>query len=271
MEKYLPYIIALILVIISFICLLTYETIRIKITYYNIVNRKVSKQKSCEKGIKIIFFSDLHIGKCMKKSDLKKIVKILCDLNGDIYIFGGDLFGENTYKYFSKSDLYECFMPLKNKCMIAVYGNHEYRKEKNINMDVKWKLDFFNSMGCIVLKNQEYIFHKNGESLTIYGMNDYTYNNCKLPDKKYDLIICHEGDIIDKLNNQIMVSGHTHAGQIRLPFIPIYYRPLHGKKYTYGIYKENNNQIIVSSGIGYGLIKLRLFAPREIVCINYKK
>lgn len=271
MEKYLPYIITSILAVTLLIGFIIYETIRLKITYYSIVNRKVSKQTSDTKGIKIVFFSDLHIGKCMQKNDLKKIVKRLCDLNGDIYIFGGDLFGEKTYKYFNNEDLYECFLPLKNKCMLAVYGNHEYRKEKSPDMSVKWKLDLFNSMGCIVLKNQAYEFHKNGESLTIYGMNDYTYNNCQLPDKKYDLIICHEGDILNKLDDQIMISGHTHAGQIRLPFIPIYYRPVNGKKYTYGLYKENNNQIIVSSGIGYGTIKLRLFAPREIVCINYKK
>ena len=51
-------------------------------------------------------------------------------------------------------------------------------------------------MGFNTLNNEEFVFFKKNNFIKIYGMNDIIYNELKLPSKEYDLVVCHEGDII---------------------------------------------------------------------------
>lgn len=266
MKDYLPYII--IFLIIALIVLLIIETISIKIKYYSISNKRVTKEKShLNKGIKIVYFSDLHIGREMKKKALLKRVKLLEKLDADIYIFGGDLIGSNIKKYYSTSDISECFKSLQNKCLLSTYGNHEYKEEKGITL--KEKQEYFNAMNFNILNNQEYLYVGKNKNLKIFGMQENIYHNPVEVNTSYDLLISHQGDIIDKYDNQIMLSGHTHGGQIRLPLIPIFYKPKNGKKYTSGLFKINNSSLIVSNGLGFNMIKLRFFARCDIIVIDY--
>lgn len=262
-------IVAIIILMIAMFAILYNDTKTIKITKYTIKNNIVYNGIDNFKGIKIVFFSDLHIGKFNKKNELKKILNTLKELNADIYIFGGDLIGTNIKKYYSLDDVKECFDVLKDKCLISVYGNHEYKLEKNINTNEKHQ--YFKAMNFNILKDDYYTYVQGNKSLTIYGMNDYILNDIVLPKQKVDLIISHEGDIIEKINHQIMLSGHTHGGQIRLPYIPIFYKPKHGKKFTSGLYKIKDSQIIVSNGLGFNGFKLRFFAKRDYIIIDFIK
>ena len=266
----LPLLISLMcLFVIACIVFLIIETYKIKIVSYEIKKGKVSKQISDEKGLNIVFFSDIHIGKHLKKKQLDKRLKMLLDQNADLYIFGGDLIGKNINKYYSIDDVSKAFSIFKDKTCIAIYGNHEYKIEKGI--DSKLKDDYFKAMNFVVLNNTSYLFKKDDLQLEIYGMNDYIYHEAKLPDKQYDLVVCHEADIIDKMDNQIMLSGHTHGGQIKIPLIPLYYKPINGKKYFKGYYQTLNNQLIISNGLGFEFMKIRFNAPADIIKIKYIK
>ena len=262
---YLTLVFILLLIAIIFVY---YQSHKLIIKKFTIKNKEIVE--SYEKnGIKILFFSDLHIGRTLKKEKLKKFVSYLASINADLYVFGGDVIGDNINKYYSVEDVKECFKPLNNKCCIAVYGNHEFKEEKNISIALK--LEYFKAMGFNTLTNEEFVFFKNNKFLRIYGMNEYIYNEAKLPNKAFDLIICHEGDIIEKIDNQILLAGHTHGGQIRIPFLPYIYLPKYGKKYISGLYNVNNSKIIVSNGVGCNKINIRLFAKRDIILINYIK
>ncbi|MCI5745609.1 MAG: metallophosphoesterase [Erysipelotrichaceae bacterium] len=268
--------VALLIISVVIIILLIIKTIidtkKILTIHYRLEDGNLYKIDSCDsidKEIKIVFFSDLHIGKLLKKEELAKQVIKLKQLNGDIYLFGGDLIGSKTNKYYDEKILSKCFEPLKNKSCYAIYGNHEYKIERNITINEKHNL--FNAMGFKVLDNDSVIFKKDGLSLSIYGMNDTLYNHAVLPLKKYDLILSHEGDVVDNISSQVILSGHTHGGQIKLPFIPLYYRPKYGRKYTYGLHEKNQSKLLVTSGLGFGKLRLRLFARREIVVIHFTK
>jgi len=270
----IPTIPLILIIIASFFILifliLFFETKRLRIVSYTIKDHNIFKKKDNNySGIKIVFFSDIHIGKHLKKKELNKKIDYLKSLDADIYIFGGDLIGKNITKYYSTKDITDCFLPLTNKVCISVYGNHEYKPEKDTSTDTKIK--YFEAMGFKILNNESFVFTKDNKSIEIFGMNDYIYHDAIIPNKKYDLVICHEGDIIDKINNQIMLSGHTHGGQIRPPLIPLYYRPINGKKYTHGIYNVNDSKLIVSNGFGYEFLKIRFNAPMEVLIIDYIK
>jgi len=76
----------------------------------------------------------------------------------------------------------------------------------------------------------------------------------------------HQGDYFDNINGvDIVLSGHTHGGQIRLPFCPPIYNPKHGKKYLKGAYKKNQQYLIVSKGIGCNMLNYRFLAPSDII------
>ena len=265
MIEKLPYILIAISILILLILFVDVSTNKLIIKEYTIENKKVYKGVSQYNGIKIVFFSDLHIGKLLKKEQLKEKLTLLKNLNADLYIFGGDLIGIDIVKYYSLEDVKECFEILKDVNKIAVYGNHEYKKIKHGD---QLKLDYFNAMGFKVLNNQEYNYL---DKLCIYGKQECIYHEDVIIDKQYDLLISHQGDIIDKYDNQIILSGHTHGGQIRIPLIPIYYRPKKGSKYTKGVIRKNNSTLIISSGLGYGGFKVRLFAPLDVIVIDYRK
>ena len=262
--------ISIVLILVIVALLITYfHTKSLLVKKYTIKDKNVLNYDNEKYQIKILFFSDLHIGKTLKKKNLKRFVSYLLSFKADLYIFGGDIIGDNIKKYYTIADVEECFLPLKDKCCVAVYGNHEFKNEKNIT--IAEKLKYFEAMGFNTLNNEEFVFFKNNNFIKIYGMNDIIYNELKLPSKEYDLVICHEGDIINKMSNQILLSGHTHGGQIRIPFLPYIYLPKYGKEYVSGLYNVDNNKIIVSNGVGCNKFNIRFFAKRDIILINYIK
>ena len=85
----------------------------------------------------------------------------------------------------------------------------------------------------------------------------------------YTIVLLHSPNNIEtvaKCNPDLVLSGHTHGGQWRLPKIGSIYAPGQGlfPKYDKGQYKVRNTDLIISSGIGYSRIPLRINCPAEI-------
>jgi len=259
-----PLDIVLISLAILLVVILVIETIKMKITYLTIKNKNITKGESKE-GIRIVYFSDLHIGRLMQEKELRKTLDKIFNIEADLYIFGGDLSGQNVKKYYSVSKVKEIFSKYSNKTILAIHGNHEFKDDKQ---DLTFKNDIFDAMGFTNLINKSYTFRKDDKSLSIYGIEDCLLKDPIYPNEDYDLVILHEPDPYINIKGQVAMTGHTHAGQLKLPLLP-FYKPALGKKYTYGIYEDN--KLYVSSGIGYGGAKIRLCSEREIVVINYIK
>ena len=196
---------------------------------------------------------------------------MICNIDADLYLFGGDLIGIHTRKYFTIQDVRDSFSIFDNKNCIAIYGNHEYKPDNSLSPEDK--IEMFKNMGFKILEDSEYVYKKDDIEFSIYGLKTTNYNDIKEINKKYDLVLCHETDATDNIKNQSIICGHTHAGQVKIPLLPIYIRPRNGKKYRYGIYENNktNSNILVSSGLGFGGLKIRFNTRREILVIDYKK
>ena len=78
----------------------------------------------------------------------------------------------------------------------------------------------------------------------------------------YSILMMHEPDFIDDIDNSkfnLVLAGHSHNGQVRLPLIGALYTPIKAKKYYDEFYKIKNTNLYISSGIGVSQINFRLF------------
>lgn len=251
-----------------------FETKRIKVKNYKYENKKISPLVNEQiKGIKIVFFSDLHVGKLLKKKELLERLKYIRSLNADIYLFGGDLIGKVPNEHFTPADIKECFSIFDNSLNLMVYGNHEFKEEKGITPQEK--LDLFHAISNFkLLVDESYVYEKGSTKIVFTGLNEAWYNEYKLPklnEEDNNIILIHQGDTFNDLNcGNLVLSGHTHGGQVKFPFFRPPYTPRLGKKYLKGLYTKDNRHLIVSLGVGCNILKLRLFAPADVICLDFR-
>ncbi len=210
-------------------------------------------------GMKIVHFSDIHYGTIVDSKKLEEMVKMINDLRPDIVVFTGDLYDESIelsdkYKEEIKDNLSKIEALLGK---YAVSGNHDYSNEGYSKL--------IKESGFTYLDSESELLYYNGDTpIRIEGYPSYLKDK---PDYKsyeedyYTISLIHEPDGIDKLksNSDLVLAGHSHGGQVRLPFIGAIYTPVGSKKYYDEYYKVNDTDLYISYGIGTSLLKIRYF------------
>lgn len=220
-------------------------------------------------GFKIVHFSDLHYGRIITDQELKIISKEINLINPDIVVFTGDLIDDSIdIDNFNDEKLISFLSSIKAKYgKYAVRGNHDYvvyaDKIKNL----------FADSGFTYLENSyDILYNESNDKIFIGGLDTSFYDKDDL-DKtlayqneniSYKIILTHEPDISDEIVNKdntinLILAGHSHNGQVRLPFIGALTTPEKAKKYYDNYYKIQNTDLYVSSGIGVSKVDFRLF------------
>ncbi|MEG0392399.1 MAG: metallophosphoesterase, partial [Anaerovoracaceae bacterium] len=208
--------------------------------------------------------------------DFSKAVKLINESNPDIIVFLGDLFDEFSTYEGDDQKISAALAELKaKKGKFAVFGNHDYGGgAENEYVGV------MDAGGFRVLVNQSVQFKESNVTLT--GVDDYLigYGNASVVNENplgaYNIVACHEPDVIDKIMNSpvdLMISGHTHGGQVKLPFVEPRYLPDLGKKYIQGKFEINNlakTTLYVNRGLGTTKAPARLFSVPEVTIIDLK-
>ncbi len=252
-----------------------FEIRKTRVIRYQLQNNIVKKVKESPKdAFKIIFFSDLHLGKNLHGKQLKKKLDFIANQQADVYLFGGDLIGYYITNYIKIDELPEIFKKFQNKKCYKIKGNHEYKKESHTSQSQKDL--YFDAMPFIPLLNEKVIFEWKDKKIAIIGLQEGQYHQPTLPnlDENEDvrIVLIHQGDYFDSLDNiDVVLSGHTHGGQIRIPFLPPIYSPKYGKKYNRGLYTKNDKSLIVSKGVGCNMFKFRFLAPSDIIELSIVK
>ena len=140
----------------------------------------------------------------------------------------------------------------------AVSGNHDYS-------DTIFE-DLITKSGFTYLSNESKIIYNNGSTpIEIVGYPDSREDN---PDytisltNYYKIALIHEPDELDNIKDKgfdLVLSGHSHGGQVRLPIIGKIITPPGSKKYYDEYYNVNDTKMYVSYGLGTSLLRLRLF------------
>ena len=240
----------------------------------------ISTQKDI-KDFKAVFFTDTHFGELYSVDNAQKISDKINSLNPDIVIFGGDLLDNYARDKenidFDKLSSALSSITAKNG-KFAVFGNHDIGGGA-----VRMYDDFMSSCGFTVLCDESvYIDEYN---IKIVGFDDImmSYTEQELYTLKSDyfnIIAAHEPETakyIQSHSDNFMLTGHTHGGQVYIPFLTDKILPPGSGGFRKGLYTQeeiNTNTSInlyVSSGIGLTKVPFRLFNTPEIIEINFKK
>lgn len=103
------------------------------------------------------------------------------------------------------------------------------------------------------------------------GVDDLAGTLKKIKSDDPVVLLVHEPDVFTQVPERVSltIAGHTHGGQIRLPFVPPLWTPsAYGARFAYGHIVEQNRHLIVSGGIGCSQLPLRLGVPPEILHIT---
>lgn len=216
-------------------------------------------------GLKIVHLSDIHYNRTIKEKELKKIVKQVNLINPDIIVITGDILDNDIDATDSKEILIKYLKEMNAKIgKYAVNGNHDLRYDY-------WN-DLMESANFKILNNTyDLVYYEENEPIVIAGMSSYFddidvneklkdyYNFISENDVKYKILLLHEPDTIDNINNNfdLILAGHSHNGQVRLPLIGAVVLPNGSKRYYKEHYTINNSELYISSGLGTSTLPLR--------------
>ncbi len=223
-------------------------------------------------GYRIVQLTDLHIGDGIDRAQLAKIVDVVNAQKPDLVVLTGDYITDNAEL---QSELLTStlagFEPRERT--LAVLGNHDTFDGNAPSV----RSSIFSS-GATLLENEVYTVDRHGALLTIAGVGDVWTQQAKLdrvltqlPASGAAIMLAHEPDFADETaatgHFGLQLSGHSHGGQVRIPFVKKKY-PYYGTKYPIGRYQLGNMIQYTSRGVGAPGIHARFNCRPEISVFN---
>lgn len=221
-------------------------------------------------GFKIVQFSDTHLSDFFTLKRLDKIVNEINLLSPDLLLFTGDLMdAPNQYDQINK------IVPVLEKLeapygKYAVYGNHDHG---GYGTDIYRNV--ITMSGFTLLQNEvRDISMKDGNKICIAGLDDlmlgkpsYEGTLANLNKEMFNILLAHEPDAAlqaKKFHVHLQLSGHSHGGQIQLPFFGPLITPPYATEYFEGIYDIDNMKLYVNRGLGTTRLPFRFLSVPEI-------
>jgi uncharacterized protein len=224
------------------------------------------------KSYRIVHISDIHTDESMTKTRLSRIFKKVNQEQGDLIAITGDFVTGAHEKFLP--NLADTIGQLKPKDKtVAVLGNHDYwAKPEEIAKALTQN-------GIVTLRNDVYTLQKGNSILHIAGIDDVLAGKNdldlllqRLPKEGAAILLVHEPDFASISARtgrfDLQLSGHSHAGQIRIPGLKPPALPPLGEKYYSGLYKVENMLEYTNRGIGVTGLHLRFSARPEITVIT---
>ncbi len=237
------------------------------------VNNYKIKDESL-RGIKIVFAGDFHV-KPYQEKRLDYIVEKINAQNPDIVLLIGDYVNMHSeYMSFPISKTAEKLSKIYSKAgTYTVLGNHDYYKEgKKIK-------EALTAKGITVLENRCRKIEIGDKTFYVAGIEDLVtgFPNVERAlkhSKTPTILLSHQPDIfpsIPKDRVNLTLAGHTHGGQVVIPFIgPIIVPSKFGKKFASGYFDEDGKKMIVTKGLGTSVLPIRFNCTPEIVVIEFE-
>ena len=276
-KKYIKSAIIL-LIVIALLLFCSYQNRHLETTYYTY---KVEQLGTDLEGYRIVQISDLHNAKFGKNN--QKLVDRIRECEPDMIVLTGDLVDSN---HTNVDRAVQFVNEIVKICPVYyVTGNHEYWLDTS---EYENLMDGLASAGVIILDDQVVEISMGDAKFRLVGLDDKSLadgtlgtllNNAQnvahedSEKKEFTVVLAHEPQYFAKYAGtgvDLVLSGHAHGGQFRLPFVGGIVAPDQGflPEYTAGEYYMNGTEMIVSRGLGNSVIPVRMFNYPEIVCVE---
>ncbi len=232
------------------------------------------------RGYRIAQLSDIHLEHFTEDYFLREAVSRINALNPDLVVITGDYISNNSSgsddrAYAAMPHCGEILQGLECPQRYGILGNHD------VDVDAPAVLNMLNTHGITPLINRHVPIERGGKRFWLAGLDDAEAGNPNLdlaipekPDAPV-VLLCHEPDFMDSIMRHelsphvdLVLSGHSHGGQVRMPFVGALQLPPLGKKYSMGHYQFGKSQLYVNRGIGTVGLPVRFNCPPEITHIT---
>ncbi|GAB6429714.1 metallophosphoesterase [Bacillus luti] len=245
------------------------------------VNIKSSKIPSTFKGFKILQISDLHNKKFGDNQET--LIQKVKGENPNIIVITGDLIDSKSYDAEVSMELIRELV--KKYPVYFVTGNHEKWSGKYNDLEKELKKHH-----VTVLRNEHETIQKEEQKINLLGIDDPEFvtgnrdegnvvkdellkAKFEMKPATYNVLLSHRPEFLAEYAKEkidLVLSGHAHGGQVRLPFIGGLVAPNQGvfPTYTAGLYEKQNTSMVVSRGLGNSIIPQRIFNRPELVVVQ---
>mgnify|MGYP001091672248 CR=1 FL=1 len=269
--------IIVLLLLLSFY--LYYQNNYLEVTNYSLENEKIP---SSFNDYKIAQISDFHNTKSKRLTN--SLIRKLKQEQPNIIVITGDLIDAK------KTDIEVATHFIEEISNIApiyyVTGNHEVSTK-----DYEKLKENLISNNVTILENKSIFIKEKEEEINLLGIDDPSIirdsfiddstitrtnlENISYDKEKYSILLSHRPELFDtyvQSNIDLILTGHAHGGQIRIPFIGGVIAPNQGifPKYTSGVLKKDSTTMIISRGIGNSILPFRINNRPELVIITLK-
>jgi uncharacterized protein len=227
------------------------EFVRLKMPIKNLPKALIGKT--------LMQISDMHVGDKFDYNYIIESFKKAQLLNPDFVVYTGDFVSYKSEKQFAQ--LKEVFQNVVTGKLgtVGILGNHDYGKNWQESAVANRIVNILNECGVPILHNEQKTFN----GLNIIGLDDYWGTNFQpqnaLNNINHDLpnlVLCHNPDVVDvPIWNDYkgwILSGHTHGGQCKPPFLDAPIVPVKNKKYTAGKFDiEDGRTLYINRALGH--------------------
>ncbi|MFZ3589460.1 metallophosphoesterase [Bacillus sp. DJP31] len=251
------------------------EPKQMEINHLDLLSPKIPKNFD---GIRILQFSDTHIGHYYDKKQFTKLIQKINELEPDLVLFTGDLI-DAPHTYQGANELVPLLVSINAPLgKFSIYGNHDHggygtETYKHIMDHSGFKL-LMNSFESVTILD---------EQIVVAGLDDYMLGR---PDFEqtlgdiekgiFTIFLAHEPDVAKISHSypiQVQLSGHSHGGQIQLPFYGPLVTPPFATEYIEGFYKIGQEPLTlyVNRGLGTTRVPFRFLSKPEITLFTLRK
>jgi len=222
-------------------------------------------------GLRILFISDLHAGPFVSPRVLRAAVERLLAVEPDLVLLGGDLTTASVAEFETHRATFDSMRaPLGVFCVLGNHDHYSHEPERLRGL--------IEEAGIGVLHNRAVALERGGQSLDLAGVDDLLMGRPDLESaldgaRSPVVLLSHNPDLFFEAARRdvaLMLAGHTHGGQIRIPGLPVLVRQSR-YRLDQGRYRSGRSELVVSRGLGAVGLPLRVACRPEGVLIRLRK
>ncbi len=225
-------------------------------------------------GYRIVHISDLHMDRWMTFERLKGIVGLVNERGPDLIAITGD-FVTRTAEFDGEDLVTALGMLRAPDGVVAVLGNHDHQTDPALIRRLVREGDVYE------LDNDVRTLWRGGDALHLAGVDDFYMRKARLhdvlgelPEEGAAVLLAHEPDFADVSvptgRFDLQLSGHSHGGQVLIPFYGAPYLPPYGRRYPGGLYRLDGMLLYTNRGLGMFPPRFRFLCRPEITVFTLR-